>query len=175
MAERKVVLFIASSLDGYIADENESLEWLFSVEGEGDNGYADFYETVDTVVMGNRTYKWLLDQNLEEFPYENKACYVFSRTTKENNKNVEFIDQDIKSFVEELKEKRGRNIWLVGGGDLLRSFLENQLIDEMIVTVAPRMLGKGTPLFKQSDYTYELLLKSVQTFNQFVELHYTIL
>lgn len=69
MAERKVVLFIASSLDGYIADDNESLEWLFSVEGEGDNGYADFYETVDTVVMGNRTYKWLLDQNLEEFPY----------------------------------------------------------------------------------------------------------
>jgi len=174
MTERKVVLFIASSLDGYIADENESLEWLFSVEGEGDNGYSAFYNTVDTVLMGNTTYKWLLNQNLEEFPYKNKDCYVFSRTKTADTEKVKFIDEDIKSFIEKLKERQGKNIWLVGGGELFHSFLEEQLIDEMIVTVAPRILGKGVPLFKEGDYKYNLSLESVQKFNQFVELHYTI-
>ena len=66
--QRKVVLFIATSLDGYIATENDSLEWLFKVEGEGDNGYSDFYDTVDTVIMGRRTYDWLLEQEIGKLP-----------------------------------------------------------------------------------------------------------
>ena len=72
--QRKIVLFIATSLDGYIATEDDSLEWLFKVEGDGDNGYSDFYDTVDTVIMGRRTYDWLLEQELESFPYEGKEC-----------------------------------------------------------------------------------------------------
>ena len=78
---RNLVLFIASSLDGYIATKDESLEWLFKVEGEGDNGYSDFYETVDTVLMGKRTYDWVMEQEIEEFPYKNKECYVFTRSS----------------------------------------------------------------------------------------------
>ena len=69
--KRNLVLFIASSLDGYIATKEESLEWLFKVEGEVDNGFAKFYETVDTVIMGKRTYDWVMKQDINEFPYKN--------------------------------------------------------------------------------------------------------
>ena len=77
--QRKVVLFIATSLDGYIATENDSLDWLYKVEGEGDNGYSEFYETVDTILMGRRTYDWILKHVTGDFPYKNKECFVFSR------------------------------------------------------------------------------------------------
>jgi len=72
-------LYFATSLDGYIATEDESLEWLFNVEGEGDNGYSEFYETVDTILMGNKTYEWIIRHETGEFPYKNKDCYVFTR------------------------------------------------------------------------------------------------
>ena len=78
--QRKIVLFIATSLDGYIACQDDSLEWLFKVAGEGDNGYLDFYENVDAIIMGRRTYDWVIENLQEEFPYKNKPCYVFSRT-----------------------------------------------------------------------------------------------
>lgn len=77
---RKVVLFIASSLDGFIATKNESMDWLEKVEGEGDNGYSQFYDTVDTLILGKNTYNWILRQGLEQLPYPNKKCYVLSNS-----------------------------------------------------------------------------------------------
>ena len=84
--KRNLILFIASSLDGYIATKDESLEWLYNVEGEGDNGYSEFYDTVDTILMGKRTYDWVLNQDLKEFPYKNKECYVFTRSFARNTR-----------------------------------------------------------------------------------------
>ena len=77
--QRKVVLFIAASLDSYIATENDSLDWLYKVEGEGDNGYSEFYETVDTILMGRRTYDWILKHVTGDFPYKNKTCFMYSQ------------------------------------------------------------------------------------------------
>ncbi len=172
--QRKLVLFIATSLDGYIAAIDDSLEWLFQVEGEGDNGYSEFYGTVDTVIMGRRTYDWLLAQELEEFPYKNKACYVYTRSSREDNENVTFVNENIFQFANKLKAQEGKNIWLVGGGELLQSFIEEKLVDELIITIAPTILGEGIPLFKKGDYQLNLSLKSTRTFNQFVELHYEV-
>ena len=76
MNQRKIVLYIASSLDGYIATEEHSLDWLFAVEGEGDNGISKFYETVDSILMGRVTYDWIMDYEKGEFPYKGKECYV---------------------------------------------------------------------------------------------------
>lgn len=172
--KRNVVLFIASSLDGYIATKEESLEWLYHVEGEGDNGYSEFYNTVDTILMGKRTYNWVMNQDLKEFPYKNKACYVFSRTFAENTEDVKFVHDDVLNFVNQIKSENGKNIWLVGGGELLNSLMKEKLVDELIITVAPILLGQGIPLFKEMDKQLNLSLKEVRKLNQFVELHYEV-
>jgi dihydrofolate reductase len=171
---RKLVLFIASSLDGYIATKEESLEWLFAVEGEGDNGFSEFYETIDTVLMGKRTYDWVMKQDLPEFPYKNKECYVFTRSSIKDTEDVKFVNSDVAKLVEELKQQGGKNIWIVGGGELLHTFIQEKLIDEYIITIAPTIIGKGIPLFKEGDHQIELVLKGTRNFNQFVELHYVI-
>ena len=171
---RNLVLFIASSLDGYIATKDESLEWLFKVEGEGDNGFSDFYETVDTVLMGKRTYDWVMKQEIEEFPYKNKECYVFTRSSIEDTENVKFVNEDVTSFVHKLKDQEGENIWIVGGGELLHSFVQEGLVDEFVITVAPTIIGKGIPLFREGNYQLDLSLKGTRIFNQFVELHYKV-
>lgn len=172
--KRDLVLFIATSLDGYIATKDESLEWLFNVEGEGDNGYSDFYATVDTVLMGKRTYDWIIRHETGEFPYKNKECYVFTRSTIEDTEDVKFINDDIVRFTNKLKNQDGRSIWLVGGGELVQAFMENKLVDEIILTVAPTIIGKGIPLFKEGDYQVDLTFKETRKHNQFVELRYGV-
>ncbi|WP_404451912.1 dihydrofolate reductase family protein [Virgibacillus necropolis] len=172
--KRNLVLFIASSLDGYIATKDESLEWLYNVEGEGDNGFSEFYETVDTVLLGKRTYDWVMKQDIEEFPYKNKECYVFTRSSIEDTEDVKFVNDDVNEFVDKLKSQDGKNIWIVGGGELLHSFIQEKLVDELIITVSPSLLGKGVPLFREGDYQLDLSLKGMRSFNQFVELHYEV-
>lgn len=173
MEERTVVLFIAPTVDGYIASEDDSLEWLFEVEGEGDNGTSEFYETVDTILFGKRTYDWILEHDSKDFPYKDKKCYVFSRSAHPDTEDVTFVNEDVKEFVEKLKAQDGQKIWLMGGGELIHDFLEKNLIDEFFITIAPALIGRGIPLFKEGDYDIRLKLEGVRTFNQFVELHYT--
>ncbi|MDW0109503.1 dihydrofolate reductase family protein [Sporosarcina aquimarina] len=172
--ERKIVLYIAQSLDGYIATKEDSLDWLFKVEGEGDNGYSEFYETIDTILIGKRTYDWIMEQEKGQFPYPNKDCYVFSRSQSDDTNEVKFVNEDIVNFTNDLKKEDGRNIWIVGGGDILHTFLMEKLIDELIVTVAPTIIGEGIPLFKAGNYQLDLTFAGTRTFNQFVELRYTV-
>nr|WP_207710036.1 dihydrofolate reductase family protein [Roseburia sp. 1XD42-34] len=171
---RNVVLFIAASLDGYIATKDDSLEWLFQVDGEGDNGFAAFYETVDIVLMGKRTYDWIMEQEFQEFPYKNKQTYVFTRSPVTDTENVKFVSDNVSSFIQHLKQQKGKDIWIVGGGELLHPFLQEKLLDELIITVAPAILGDGIPLFKKGNYQLDLSLKKTKRFNQFVELHYEV-
>ncbi|MBO0589530.1 dihydrofolate reductase family protein [Sporosarcina sp. E16_8] len=172
--QRKIVLFIAQSLDGYIATKNDSLDWLFKVEGEGDNGYSEFFETVDTILIGKRTYDWIMEQEKGQFPYQNKDCYVFSRSPFDDTAEVKFVNEDIVNFTDNLKKEEGKGIWIVGGGDILHTFLKEKVVDELIVTVAPTIIGEGIPLFKAGDYQLDLTLVGTRTFNQFVELHYIV-
>ncbi|GKU26242.1 dihydrofolate reductase family protein [Clostridium folliculivorans] len=168
----KVYLYIATSLDGYIATPDDGLEWLFKVEGEGDNGYSEFYETIDTIIMGRKTYDWIITNEKGNFPYKDKSCYVFSNTLVGKNENVQFINEDVVSFINKLKNSNSGNIWVEGGGDLLHYFIKERLVDEFIITVAPTIIGKGIPLFKEIDFELELRLKNIRKFNQFAELHY---
>ena len=174
MEQRKLVLFIASTLDGYIATKDHNLDWLFKVEGEGDNGTSEFYNTIDTIIMGRTTYDWIVEHE-EVFTYKDKECYIYSRTVKEGDDNVTFISDDVSSFTEELKNKGGKNIWLMGGSQLISSFIKEKLVDEIIVTIAPVLLGDGISLFKKNDFETLLRLKSINRFNQFVELRYDVL
>ena len=173
--ESKVVLFIASSLDGYIAKDDDSLDWLFKAEekGEGDNGYLPFYDSIDTILMGRKTYDQILILENGIFPYIDKDCYVFSRSAQQENDNVKFIDEDLAQFVDRLK-KSHHQIWLVGGGELVHTFMKDKLIDELIITIIPILLGRGISLFKESDMEIKLNLKKTEIFNQFVQLHYKV-
>ena len=174
MSQRKVVLYIAASLDGYIATEDHNLDWLFAVEGDGDNGYTEFFDTVDTILMGRTTYDWVMEHEKGEFPYKGKECYVFSSIKKEDNEYVTYVSDGVVQLINELKNKDGKIIWLVGGGSLISTFLQEKLIDEIIVTIAPVLVGKGIPLFHNNSFQTPLTLKEINQHNQFVELRYEV-
>lgn len=172
--ERKIVCYIAESLDGYIATEDDSLDWLFKVEGEGDAGYADFMETIDTVVMGRRTYDWVMEMEKGEYPYVGIKSYIYSRSVPAGKPfgDVEFIDTEIPIFADKLKSTPGKNIWVIGGSELLAAFMEAGLIDEFVISIAPVVIGSGIPLFKKSGLMTEYKLKDVKRYGEFAQLHY---
>lgn len=167
---RKVVLYIAASLDGFIAEPEESLDWLTNVKGQGDNGYEKFYETVDTILMGGRTYRWVMEHG--EFPYAGKECYVFSRQNQPDTEFVQFCRGSCTELVRELQGREGKNIWLEGGRELVRQFLNERLVDEIILTIAPVILGKGIPLFSGLEQETNLRLTEMKRYGQFAQLRY---
>lgn len=166
----KLVLYIAASLDGFIAGDGESLAWLDAVEGQGDNGYEAFYRDVDIALMGRKTYDWIMNHG--KFPYAGKECFVFSRVPRENTKDVTFVTENPAGFVSRLKAQSGKRIWLVGGGELLHTLLKAGLVDEIILTVAPVVLGRGVPLFRGAEGNLRLV--EIQRFGQFAQLHYFV-
>jgi len=168
------VLYIAASLDGFIADDNNELDWLLSVEGAGDNGFAKFYQSVDTVLLGRKTYDWIRAHEGGAQPYADKECYVFSRIKRDNGKFVSFDKDELVQFVTELKANDGKDIWLVGGAELITSFLNAKLIDQIRMSIAPVILGSGIPLFKDIAATTDLALTDIQQYGQLVELCYNI-
>ena len=166
---RKVVVYIASSLDGYIARENGDIDWL---PEPSESGYNAFYKSVDTIIMGKTTYAQVL--TFGSYPYKNKKSFVFSRTNRDNDDNVEFVS-DIAKFVDDDFPGAGKNIWLVGGSQIIASFLKQRAIDEIIITVIPVLLGKGIPLFKNVEKETKLELIKIEKFGQLVDLHYKVL
>ncbi|WP_342511984.1 dihydrofolate reductase family protein [Sporosarcina sp. FSL K6-1522] len=170
---RKILLFIATSLDGFIAKEDDGLQWLYDTKEEGDNGYSEMYETIDTTIMGKRTYDYVMEQT-ETFPYPDKKCYVFTTLEQGSTDNVEFVNGDVVAFVKKLKAQEGSNIWMVGGAGILDAFIKEDLIDEYIITVTPHILGTGIPLFKEKNPQIALTLQETKRFGQFVQLHYQV-
>ncbi len=172
--KRSVVLYIATSLDGFIARENGEIDWLLEADnGEGDNGYSAFYSSVDTVLLGNATYQQLFELS-DEFPYADKKCYVFSRSEQPSSPHVTFVSENIPKFMEQLQQKDGNHIWMVGGADILDLFLKNRLVDEFIITLIPTLLGSGIPLFKPNNPELMLQLERTDQFGQMVQLHYKV-
>ncbi|GIN87335.1 diacylglycerol kinase [Heyndrickxia sporothermodurans] len=167
---RELVLYIASTLDGFIAKENDDLQWLYDTEGEGDAGYTKMYQSIDTVIMGKRTYDYVLKHS-EVFPYPDKKCYVFTTSEKGSNEYVEFVNEDVVEFTKRLRKQEGSKIWLVGGSGILDAFIKENLIDEYIITFTPHILGSGIPLFKENNPQINLNLIDTKRFGQFVQLH----
>ena len=165
---RKIKLFIACSLDGFIAREDGRIDWLFT----GDYGYKEFYDSIDTALMGRKTYELAL--KLGE-TYKDKMVIVF--TTRKNLKkfaNVGFVS-NVVEFTKKLKKSKGKDIWLVGGGEIVSLLLNNNLVDEMMIFMHPIILGKGIPLFK--NINEDIKLKLVENFafdDGLVKMHYRI-
>lgn len=147
---RKIRLYIAASIDGYIAGIDGELDWLsnYPITPELNYGYDEFFNSVDSVVMGGRTYRDILNMDVI-YPYKDKTSYVITRNKNSHTSidNVQFLSENIIETISSLKEQQGKDIWLVGGGEIISMLLDNNLVDEMIITYIPKILGDGIPLF----------------------------
>lgn len=166
---KKVVLYIACSLDGYIAEQNDDLNWLtaFPNPENTDYGYTEFLSTIGSTIMGRKTYEIVLNIDPDWTFYKEINSYIVSsdRNLKILSPDTFLADEDIISFVNNLKKSQTKNIWLIGGGVLIREFLNLDLIDEMTITFIPKILGKGIRLFPEISKQSEWLLTNSQSFN----------
>lgn len=168
---RRVVLYVANSLDGYIAREDGSVDWLFDPYA---HGYEFFYEDVDTVIMGRKTYDQAL--SFEEAPYSSKRAIVFSRSAKPSPyAGLEFTAEPPQDVVRRLKEEDGGMIWLVGGREISELLIANELVDELIVSIHPKILISGIPLVASKNCAVDLKLVTYEVFKSgLVQLRYEI-
>ena len=165
----KVLVYIASSLDGYIARKDGGIDWL---PESSESSYVAFYKSIDTVIMGKTTYDQVL--TFGEYPYKDKKSFVFTRTSENNDDNVEFVS-DVEKFVEDGFPGAGDNIWLVGGAKIIESFLKLGIVDEIITTIIPVLLGKGISLFQNIEDETKLEFVKTERYGQLVDLHYKVL
>ncbi len=167
----EVRLFIATSLDGFIADRDGGVDWLFT---DGDYGYTDFFDAIETLIMGRRTYEQVL--GFGEWPYGEKPTYVFTRSAPGgDHPHAEFVSGDAGTLVEELRQSSSGDIWLVGGAALVSTFRELRLIDEYILSVHPVLLGDGIPLFERPLPRESLRLGEERAFESgLVQLRYAV-
>jgi dihydrofolate reductase len=170
---RKLILYIAMSLDGYIAKPNDNLDFLSIVEKEGeDYGYAEFIATVDAVIVGRKTYDKVISMGYD-FPHTDKDAYILTRTPRPPVGNVKFYTDDLTVLVNKLKSGKGKNIFCDGGAEIVNELLKSDLIDECIISVIPILVGNGTRLFKDERPEQKLELVSVKSFDTgLIQLHY---
>jgi dihydrofolate reductase len=177
----KTQYYTATSLDGFIADSENSLEWLFQL-GEPENGsYAAFIENVGAIAMGSTTYEWILnhpsDTGEPAWTYEQPAWIFTSRTLPTiPGADIQFVRGAVRPVHDAMAAAAGdKNIWLVGGGELVGQFYDQGLLDEVIVQVASVTLGSGAPLLPRRIVAPALKLMSAQVYGHaFVELRYEV-
>ncbi len=162
---RKLIVYIAMSVDGFIAGNNDDLSFLQSVEQEGeDYGYADFIQTIDTVIIGRRTYDTVM-QLTDQFPHADKQCYIISSKMQEPKGKLHFYTGDLKELVTQLKkETSDKHIFCDGGASIVQQLLRLQLVDELIVSIIPVVLGDGIRLFGDNTTMQPLRLQSSKAY-----------
>lgn len=174
---RKLVSYIAISLDGKIADAEGGVGWLDTINHpkDEDYGYSAFIETIDTTVMGNTTYQQVLAFDMP-FPYKEQKNYVLTRNRNlKEDEYATFITSDHAKRLKEIKQEQGRDIWLIGGGEVNALCLQARLLDEMIVHVMPFIVGKGIPIFSDAELMQHLELTSSKVYSSGVmELRYRV-
>lgn len=171
---RKAVLYIAMSLDGYIADRNGGVGWLSGHGTEENSGsYEAFAESVDTVIMGWNTYEQIVTElSPESWVYEGKQSYIVTHRKQAAKDGILFTDESPVSLIERLKQEGGKDIWVCGGASLVQQAIAAGLIDVYRISVIPVILGSGVSLFGVTEHEHLLRLKDVQTYDGITELIY---
>ena len=172
-AQRRLILYIATSLDGFIATRDEDLGWLSMVEEPGeDYGCAPFTETVDTVIMGRRTYDNVVAMDVPD-PHPDKTLYVITRTARPSQGTIHYHTGDVIELVKRLKGGPGKDIYCDGGAQLVDHLMRHDLIDAYIISIIPILLGDGIRLFSGGRPQQELRLVSSRSFPKgLVQVHY---
>jgi len=170
---RKVILYIATTLDGYIADEHDGFSFLHEYDSvvEVQQSYEQLMKRIDTIIMGRTTYDVI--KALGEWPYATTQSYIVSRSVHPQEQcNVTWITDPV-ALINQLRTQSGRDIWLVGGAQLMKTFLENDLIDEYQIAIIPKLIGTGKPLFLPHGLQDKLKLNHVERMDDLVLLTYT--
>jgi len=179
----KTVFHAASSLDGFIADEQHSLEWLFQMGDPEDTDFNLFFQQVGAIAMGSTTYQWIYDHQVslsdnpsKAWPYQMPAWVFTSRQLPViERRDIRFVEGDVKTVHDDMcREADGQIRWIVGGGGLAAQFYDAGLLDEIIITVTSVTLGKGAPVFPRRTQLPLKLLSVKQYGTSFAELHYEV-
>lgn len=172
---RKAVLFIAMSLDGYIADSNGGVGWLNGQENDGENNdtYFEFVKDIDTVLMGWNTYYQVVNElSPTEWVYNDFTTYVFTYKEIASAENIAFTNDNPTDLLKKLKVQEGKDIWICGGANLIAQLMRENLIDRYYISVIPVLLGRGIRLFGEFTNQQKLRLIKTQSYNGIVELIY---
>lgn len=180
----RTIYYTATSIDGFIADQHNSLDWLFEVEPPSDDRLDAFYASIGAFAMGATTYEWVLaHENLLDQPqkwtefYGDTPAWVFTHRNLPTipGANITFVSGDVRpAHAAMTAAADGKNVWLVGGGELVGSFAEHGLLDEIVLGVAPATLGAGAPLLPRRLGPAQLTLSAVEQVGQFAYLTYTV-
>ena len=180
----KTQYYTATTLDGFIADSDNSLQWLFESDSGGNDSLKPFFSQVGAFAMGRTTWEWVIDhENLRADPspwrtyYGDVPAWVFTNRSLEPvpGVDVRFVRGDVRPVHEAMVSAAGgRNIWLVGGGELVEQFADAGLLDEIIVGIAPVTLGAGAPLLPRRLTSSRLTLTGVERVHQFAYLTYAV-
>ncbi|HKA36916.1 MAG TPA: dihydrofolate reductase family protein [Thermoanaerobaculia bacterium] len=179
--ERKIIVSIATSADGFIARPDGDVEWLNRRPRSADYGMRKFSASIDTILMGRKTYDWALDfwrkAGKKDGDFDTRlANYVFSRKPPGRPApGVNFVSEPVKAFARRLRKAPGKHIWMMGGGELIASFLDAGEIDEFRIHVIPVFIGEGIPLVAPRHRDVPLRLRSSRKYpDGVVAIHYEV-
>ena len=179
--ERKIIVYIATSADGFIARPDGSVDWLDRPRPKGNYGMGAFYKSIDTTLWGRKTCDMALDFQKRGVPgtaFDTKVKnYVFTHRPMQSAApaGVDFVNEPIKTFTTRLQAKKGKDIWMMGGAGIIASFLDEREIDEFIIHVIPTFIGEGIRLIAPGRRTVPLKLISCTKFpDGVVKLHYSV-
>lgn len=180
----RTVYYTSTTLNGFLADENNSLAWLFAVDDTDGPDIAAFMDTMGVFVEGSTTYEWILrEENLLAEPgkwqqfYGDKPTYVFTSRTLPvpDGADVRFVNGSVDAVLPEIVAAAGElDVWVVGGGELAGQFLDADALDELVLTIAPAALTGGAPLLPRNIGPERLTLRSATQFGAFAQLTYAV-
>lgn len=176
--KRKIIVYIATSADGYIARPDGSVDWLNRPRTAGDYGMGAFFRSIDTILWGRKTWDLALGMGGKGGGFGPKVKnYVFSHRPPESpTPDAEFVNEPIGAFAKRLRAEAGKDIWMMGGGGLIASFLDEGEIDEFIIHLIPIFIGEGIPLIQPRHRLVPLALLSSRRYSDgVVRLHYRVL
>ncbi len=192
---KKTILYIAMSLDGYVADKSGNVDWLGGDDSDKENmgSYPEFIDDIGTVILGKKTYNQIVNElSPEEWPYQGKMSYVLTHHLEENKEEIVFTDLKLSELLKNIKEEvqensadeeeyedlddetsleEGENIWICGGAEIVNQAIADDLIDVYCISIIPTILGEGIPLFNKN-ITKKLRLISTKNYNGIVDLVY---
>ena len=171
---KKISLFIAMSLDGYIADSKGGVDWLAG-QGNDNNidSYSEFVKDIDTVIMGwNTYYQIAAELSPKEWVYNGFTTYVVTHNPKISSDKIHFTNKNPVELLNKLREENGKGIWICGGANLIQQLVREDIIDCYYITIVPTILGSGIRLFGNADHEIKMRLLKTQSYNGMTDLIY---
>lgn len=174
-SNRKVTMFIAMSLDGFIAKSDGSIDWLGGQTSNADDmiSYNEFIKEIDSVVMGWNTYEQLSQElSPEQWMYPNQMSYVLTHREMKDMENIRFVNEHVSDVIRNLKQEKGNGIWICGGAGIIQPLLQDNLIDRFHINIMPIILGNGIALFEKKDTEIKLKLMETKQYNGITDVIY---